>query len=64
MPNDRVGLNWRLCVVMKKVITGWKLITASNIATYYNGSGDALYTKKLDFVLPLVRKVKASACVQ
>lgn len=46
-----------------KVITSWKLITTSSIATYYN-VGDSSYAKKLDYVLPLLRKGTASICAR
>ncbi len=46
---------------LKKVITGWKAITTSNIATYYN-VGDSMYAKKRDYALTLIRKGKAAIC--
>jgi hypothetical protein len=46
---------------LKKVITGWKMITTSSIATYYN-VGDSMYAKKLDYALTLIRKGKAAIC--
>ena len=49
---------------MKKVIVGWKPNTTSSIATYYNGGGDSLYGKKLDYTLSLVRKGKAAVCTK
>jgi LysM domain len=49
---------------LKKVIVGWKPITTSSIAVYYNGGGDSLYAKKLDYALSLVRKGKAAVCAQ
>ncbi|MFG0611409.1 LysM peptidoglycan-binding domain-containing protein [Delftia sp. WSY_14] len=47
---------------LKKVITGWKIITTSSIATYYN-VGDSMYAKKLDYALTLIRKGKVEICV-
>ena len=47
---------------MRKVITGWKMITPANVALYYNGGGDALYAKKLGYTLSLVRKSKGATC--
>lgn len=46
---------------LKKVITGWKLITTSNIAICYN-VGDSMYAKKLDYALTLIREGKAVIC--
>ena len=48
----------------KKVITGWKPVTTSSIATYYNGGGDSMYAKKLDYALSVIRKGAAAVCVQ
>ena len=47
----------------QKVIVGWKIITTSSIATNYN-FGDSLYTKKLDYVLTLIRKGQTALCAQ
>ena len=47
---------------IKKVIVSWKHITTSSIATYYNGGGDSLYAKKLDYALTVIRKGKAAVC--
>ncbi|MFC5475380.1 LysM peptidoglycan-binding domain-containing protein [Paraherbaspirillum soli] len=49
---------------MRKVIVGWKFIAPSSIAFYYNGGGDALYGKKLDYAFTLVRNGKAALCTQ
>lgn len=46
---------------LKKVIIGWKLITTSSIATYYN-VGDSMYSRKLDYALALIRQGKAAVC--
>lgn len=48
---------------LKKVITGWNMITTSSIATKYN-VGDPMYAKKLDHCLSLIRKGKAAICTQ
>lgn len=46
---------------MQKVIIGWKVITTSNIAIYYN-VGDSSYAKKLDYALSLIRSEKVVVC--
>ncbi|NHZ66745.1 LysM peptidoglycan-binding domain-containing protein [Massilia genomosp. 1] len=45
-----------------KVITGWRPINHSNIARWYNGGGDEMYVRKLDFVMPYVRKAGSGIC--
>jgi hypothetical protein len=47
---------------MQKVVVGWKHVTTSNIATYYNGGGDSMYAKKLDYALSVIHKGKAAVC--
>ncbi|MGJ7611970.1 MULTISPECIES: hypothetical protein [unclassified Variovorax] len=48
---------------IQRVITGWKPITASSVATYYNAGGDAVYASKLSYALTAVRKeAEAPAC--
>lgn len=48
---------------VQKVITGWKPITASSVATYYNAGGDAVYASKLGHALTAVHdKAGAAAC--
>lgn len=47
---------------VRKVITGWKSITPSGIATYYNAGGDALYVQKMNYALAAVRRRTATAC--
>ena len=47
---------------IKKVIVSWKHITTSSIAFYYNGGGDPLYAKKLDYALTVIRKGKTAVC--
>lgn len=42
---------------IKRIITGWRAITPSNLYTYYN-TGDALYAQKLNYVLALFPKLK------
>ncbi|MGE8690807.1 MAG: LysM peptidoglycan-binding domain-containing protein [Achromobacter sp.] len=48
---------------VRKVITGWKPITTSNIATYYN-VGDKDYAKKLDYALVVMRTGKGVVCAR
>jgi hypothetical protein len=48
--------------VQKKVIVGWKPITTSSIASYYNGGGDSMYKTKLDYALAAIRKSKGVVC--
>lgn len=45
-----------------KVVTGWRPINHSNIARLYNGGGDDAYVRKLDFVMPYVRKAGSGQC--
>lgn len=47
---------------IKKVIIGWKPISTKNIATYYNGGGDSMYAKKLEYALSVIRKGKTAVC--
>ncbi|SCX56730.1 LysM domain-containing protein [Variovorax sp. EL159] len=48
---------------IQRVITGWKPITASGVAAYYNAGGDAVYAKKLSYALAAVRRqAEAAAC--
>ena len=47
---------------IKKVIVGWKPITASTIGSNYNGTGDSLYVKKFNYALNALRKVKVGSC--
>ena len=46
---------------VRKVIVGWKPITTSNIAAYYN-VGDPMYAQKLDYALSVMFKQKETAC--
>lgn len=46
---------------MKKVVTGWNRITTSIIAEKYN-VGDPLYSRKLDYCLLIIRKIKIPTC--
>lgn len=41
---------------VKKVITDWRTIEVSSVATRYNGGGDPLYARKLTHALTAVRK--------
>ncbi|HEY0785123.1 MAG TPA: LysM peptidoglycan-binding domain-containing protein [Acidobacteriaceae bacterium] len=43
---------------MQLTVSGWRDFTTANIATYYNGGGDAQYAAKLNYVLDLFKKVK------
>lgn len=48
---------------VQRVITGWKPITVSGAATYYNVDGDATYADKLGYALAAVRRgSEATAC--
>jgi hypothetical protein len=48
---------------IQRVITGWKPITASGVAAYYNAGGDAVYASKLNYALAAVGKeAEAAAC--
>lgn len=47
---------------LRKVIVGWKVINTSSIAQNYNGGGDSIYQRKLEYVLPLLRQRRASSC--
>ena len=43
---------------IQRVITGWRTISSESIKQRYNGNADPSYDKKLDYVLPLIRKGK------
>ncbi|ALK98128.1 peptidoglycan-binding protein [Massilia sp. WF1] len=47
---------------VKRVITGWRLITTSLIAQRYNGGGDPNYARKLDFAFALLTNRKEATC--
>jgi len=47
---------------LQRVITGWRRISSEEVAKRYNGNKDAYYRKKLDYVLPLVRKREVVVC--
>lgn len=48
---------------VQRVITGWKPVSSSSVATYYNAGGDSLYASKLSYALAAVRReAEASAC--
>lgn len=47
---------------IKRVISGWRAISTTMIAQRYNGGGDPLYAKKLDFAFTLVKKGKDASC--
>lgn len=46
----------------KLVISGWKPFTSENVARYYNGRGDALYVRKLDYALSSIFQRAATLC--
>jgi hypothetical protein len=48
---------------MRRIIRGWKRISTSKIAEYYN-VGDSMYTKKLDSALEIIRKGEVAVCSQ
>ncbi|GKT21748.1 LysM domain-containing protein [Acidovorax sp. SUPP3334] len=48
---------------LKKVITGWAMITSSSVASKYN-VGDSMYARKLDYCLILIRSGKTTTCTQ
>jgi hypothetical protein len=47
---------------VKRVISGWRLISTNLVAQRYNGGGDPNYAKKLDFALDLLTKGKEATC--
>lgn len=47
---------------VQRVITGWRPITASSVATYYNAGGDSVYADKLNYALTAVRKRTEATC--
>lgn len=49
---------------VQRVITGWRHLSTTLIAQRYNGGGDPLYAKKLDYALSLMSKGKAALCEQ
>ncbi|KUZ90894.1 peptidoglycan-binding protein [Burkholderia ubonensis] len=48
---------------MKKAIVGWKAVTTSSIAAYYN-VGDPMYAKKLNYALTVIGTGEAAICPQ
>lgn len=49
---------------IQRVITGWRHISTASISRRYNGGGDPNYTKKLDYVLPLLQKGGVALCAE
>ncbi len=49
---------------VQPIITSWRYISTTLIAQRYNGGGDFLCTKKLDYALSMMRKGKAALCAQ
>ncbi|SFQ08713.1 LysM domain-containing protein [Variovorax sp. 770b2] len=47
---------------IQRVVTGWKPITPSGVATYYNAGGDSMYARKMDHALGAVRQAKGATC--
>lgn len=47
---------------VERVITGWRSISTTVIATRYNGGGDPNYARKLDYVLNVIEKNKEQPC--
>jgi hypothetical protein len=47
---------------IKRVIVGWRQISTQTVAQRYNGGRDPNYSKKLDYILSLIRKGKLTAC--
>jgi len=47
---------------LQRVITGWRHISAGLIMDRYNGNRDPDYSRKLDYVLPLVHKREVVVC--
>jgi hypothetical protein len=47
---------------IQKVITGWKPITPSSVATYYNAGGDSMYAAKMNRAEAVIRQGAEAAC--
>jgi hypothetical protein len=45
-----------------RVISGWRMISTGIIAQRYNGGGDPLYARKLDYAFNLVKNAKEGTC--
>jgi hypothetical protein len=56
-------LNYQKASV-RRVITSWQNISTTLIAQSYNGGGDVLYAKKLDYALSLIRKGTTALCAK
>jgi hypothetical protein len=41
---------------IERVIVSWRNFTPANLATYYNGGGDACYAQKIEYVLKLLNQ--------
>ncbi|AVS76639.1 LysM domain-containing protein [Paracidovorax avenae] len=47
---------------IQRTIKSWRTLSTQMVAQRYNGGGDPYYARKLDYVLPLLRKGKAAIC--
>lgn len=47
---------------IRKMISGWRALSTVMIAQRYNGGGDPLYAKKLDFAFDLVKQGRDGSC--
>lgn len=47
---------------VKRVISGWRMISTNLIAQRYNGGGDPNYARKLDFAYSLLTNRKEATC--
>jgi hypothetical protein len=47
---------------VKRVISGWRQFSTTQVAQRYNGGGDPNYAKKLDFAFTLLTNGKDSTC--
>jgi len=47
---------------VQRIIKSWRILSTQMAAQRYNGGGDPNYARKLDHVLPLMRKGKVAVC--
>lgn len=47
---------------VRRIIKGWRILSTQMAAQRYNGGGDPNYARKLDYILPLLRKGKVAVC--
>ncbi|UMT90427.1 LysM peptidoglycan-binding domain-containing protein [Paracidovorax citrulli] len=47
---------------VQRIIRNWRILSTQMAAQRYNGGGDPNYARKLDYVLPLLRKGKVAVC--